>query len=209
MHPLAASAADFPARHPWLALENRGSILETQPEISTTSQPPLSGCETAQRYLHEINENLSRVQPCHGQRFTVADACSIWPCSPHLHSLTIQIHHRVCAGLWMKFVRGVILQSFVCSRTYFQIHLGGVKEVWAVTVSLKWVIPLCLSCFGFWGIPGWRGSSGPLSWANMDMVTATGTTNLHENQAVPPTFSPPLHYQHDPPHPSAQGCDPA
>lgn len=102
-----ASAADFFARHPWLTLKNRGNVLETQPEILTTSQPPLSGCETAQRYLHEINENLSHVQPCHGQRFTVADACSIWPCSPHLQSLTVQIHHHglclimddICRGL--------------------------------------------------------------------------------------------------------------
>lgn len=37
------------------------------------------------------------------------------------------------------------------------------------------------------------------------MVTATGTTNLHENQAVLPTFSPPLHYQHNPPHPLSPG----
>ncbi|KAJ4933303.1 hypothetical protein JOQ06_030135 [Pogonophryne albipinna] len=35
----------------------------------------------------------------------------------------------------------------------------------------------------------------------MDMATAIGATNFHENQAVLPTFSPPLHYQHHPPQP--------
>lgn len=55
----ASTAADYFARHPWLTLKNRGNVLERQPEIMTTPQTPLSVCETAQRYLHEINENLS------------------------------------------------------------------------------------------------------------------------------------------------------
>lgn len=88
----SAASADFFARHPWLTLKNRGNVLETLPEIMTTLQPPLSGCETAQRYLHEINENLSHVRLCHGQRFTVTDACSIWPCSPNF--LTVWMHHH-------------------------------------------------------------------------------------------------------------------
>lgn len=50
-----------------------------------------------------------------------------------------------------------------------------------------------------------KGSSGPLSWANMDMVTAVGTTNLYENRAVLPTFSTPLGYQRDPPSPLGPG----
>lgn len=104
------ASADFFARHPWLILEKQGGgggiVLETQPEIMTTLQPPLSGCETAQRYLHEINENLSHVRPCHGQRFTVADACSIWPCSPRF--LAAQIHHH---GLFL-IMDGICQKSF-------------------------------------------------------------------------------------------------
>lgn len=45
----AASAAGFFTRHPWLTLIKQGKVSETQPEILTTSQPPLSGCETAQK----------------------------------------------------------------------------------------------------------------------------------------------------------------
>lgn len=36
------------------------------------------------------NESPSHVQPCRGQRFSVADACSIWPCAHHLHSYIIR-----------------------------------------------------------------------------------------------------------------------
>ena len=90
----SAAAADVFARNPWLTLKNRGNVLETQPEIMTTLQPPLSGCEMAQRYLHELNENLSHVRRCHGQRFTIADVCSIWPCSSSGFFLTIRIHHH-------------------------------------------------------------------------------------------------------------------
>lgn len=69
---------------------------------------------------------------------------------------------------------------------------------WIVITSLKWVLAFCLLC-GILGNMWLKGSSGPLSWANMDVVTAVGTTNLYENRTVLPTFSPPLRYQHTPP----------
>lgn len=68
------------------------------------------------------------------------------------------------------------------------------------------------SLFGLLWISGNTGLNG-VKWSSILSKHGHGDSrwdkNLHENQAILPTFSPPLHYEHDPPHPSAQGCDPA
>ena len=55
----------------------------------------LSTCEMAKRYLHEVNENLSHVEPCRGQRF-YCPRCKLHlaPALLSPYSVNVMTRHR-------------------------------------------------------------------------------------------------------------------
>lgn len=123
--------------------------------------------------------------------------------------LKLFISHSFC--LFFPFSVSKIMHdnSQFKSGSWNQIHWDKVvhklKEEWAVTTSPEWVVPLCLSCLGFLGVLGCRGSipskhgHGDSLWYNKPPHEPGCPLCQHTPRLCATSTNPP----------SAQGCEPA
>lgn len=107
------------------------------------------------------NESPSHVQPCRGQRFSVADAWSIWPCAHHLHSYIIGAPCSIVGWCLLGFaeIANLVPQhsAAIVARCLLKLirlqRATGTHEDKASELStrppfffFKWVAALCFFC---------------------------------------------------------------